>query len=246
MEWQGAGERAPPVRPQRTTEVAVGMENRRERSESAIRAGDATLAGWLEIPEDAAGVVVFAHGSGSSRYSRRNNAVADHLRAAGLGTLLFDLLTAEEGRVDEATRELRFDIELLAGRLGGALDWLAEQSGAASLPAGLFGSSTGAAAALIAAARKPERVAAVVSRGGRADLAGDELPRVQAPTLLVVGGADLQVLELNRRARDRMRCHTEIEIVEGASHLFEEPGALEEVERLARDWFLERFSQPRD
>ena len=222
------------------------MENRRERTESAIRAGDATLAGWLEIPEDAAGVVVFAHGSGSSRYSRRNNAVADHLRAAGLGTLLFDLLTAEEGRVDEATRELRFDIELLAGRLGGALDWLAEQSGAASLPAGLFGSSTGAAAALIAAARKPERVAAVVSRGGRADLAGDELPRVQAPTLLIVGGADLQVLELNRRARDRMRCHTEIEIVEGASHLFEEPGALEEVERLARDWFLERFSQPRD
>ncbi|HZX25249.1 MAG TPA: alpha/beta family hydrolase [Woeseiaceae bacterium] len=222
------------------------MENRRERSESAIRAGDATLAGWLEIPEDAAGVVVFAHGSGSSRYSRRNNAVADHLRAAGLGTLLFDLLTAEEGRVDEATRELRFDIELLARRLGGALDWLAEQSGAASLPAGLFGSSTGAAAALIAAARKPERVAAVVSRGGRADLAGDELPRVQAPTLLVVGGADLQVLELNRRARDRMRCHTEIEIVEGASHLFEEPGALEEVERLARDWFLERFSQLRD
>ena len=160
------------------------MENRRERSESAIRAGDATLAGWLEIPEDAAGVVVFAHGSGSSRYSRRNNAVADHLRAAGLGTLLFDLLTAEEGRVDEATRELRFDIELLARRLGGALDWLAEQSGAASLPAGLFGSSTGAAAALIAAARKPERVAAVVSRGGRADLAGDELPRVQAGRLV--------------------------------------------------------------
>ena len=222
------------------------MENRRERSESAIRAGDATLAGWLEIPEDAAGVVVFAHGSGSSRYSRRNNAVADHLRAAGLGTLLFDLLTAEEGRVDEATRELRFDIELLARRLGGALDWLAEQSGAASLPAGLFGSSTGAAAALIAAARKPERVAAVVSRGGRADLAGDELPRVQAPTLLIVGGADLQVLELNRRARERMRCPAEIALVEGATHLFEEPGALEQVQRLARDWFLERFAQTQD
>ncbi len=236
----------PPVPPQRTAEVAVGMENRRPRAESAIRAGDATLAGWLEMPEDAAGVVVFAHGSGSSRYSRRNNAVADYLRASGLGTLLFDLLTAEEGRIDDVTREFRFDIGLLARRLGGALDWLAEQPGAAALPAGLFGSSTGAAAALIAAARKPGRVAAVVSRGGRADLAGDELPRVQAPTLLIVGGADLQVLELNRRARERMHCPAEIAVVEGATHLFEEPGALEEVQRLARDWFLERFAQAQD
>jgi pimeloyl-ACP methyl ester carboxylesterase len=221
------------------------MENRRARSETEIHAGDATLAGWLEIPAGAAGVVVFAHGSGSSRYSRRNNAVADYLRDAGLGTLLFDLLTAEEGRVDDVTREFRFDIELLARRLGGTLEWLAGQAGAARLPVGLFGSSTGAAAALIAAARAPERVDAVVSRGGRADLAGDELPRVQARTLLIVGGADHQVLDLNRRARERLRCPAEIAVVEGATHLFEEPGTLEEVQRLARDWFLDCFARAR-
>ena len=219
------------------------MENRNARPGASIRAGDATLAGWLEIPADAAGVVVFAHGSGSSRYSRRNNAVAEYLRDARLGTLLFDLLTAEEGRVDEVTREFRFDIELLARRLGGALEWLAGQPEAAGLPTGLFGSSTGAAAALIAAARSPGRVDAVVSRGGRADLAGEELPRVQAPTLLIVGGADYQVLELNRRARELMRCTAEIAVVEGATHLFAEPGALEEVQRLARDWFLNCFSR---
>ena len=221
------------------------MENRGARSETDIRAGDATLAGWLEIPDGAAGVVVFAHGSGSSRYSRRNNAVADYLRDAGLGTLLFDLLTAEEGRVDDVTREYRFDIELLARRLGGTLEWLAGQAGVARLPVGLFGSSTGAATALIAAARAPERVDAVVSRGGRADLAGDELPRVQAPTLLIVGGADHQVLDLNRQALERLRCPAEIAVVEGATHLFEEPGALEEVQRLARDWFRDCFARAR-
>jgi pimeloyl-ACP methyl ester carboxylesterase len=219
------------------------MDTRSARPEASIRAGDATLAGWLEIPDHAAGVVVFAHGSGSSRYSRRNNAVADYLRSAGLGTLLFDLLTTEEGRIDEVTREFRFDIQLLTRRLGGTLEWLSAQPAAARLPVGLFGSSTGAAAALIAAARAPERVDAVVSRGGRADLAGDELPGVQAPTLLIVGGADYQVLELNRQARERMRCPAEIAVVEGATHLFEEPGALEEVQRLARDWFLDCFAR---
>lgn len=218
------------------------MDNRSDRAESVIRAGDALLAGWLEIPEGAAGIVVFAHGSGSSRYSRRNNAVARYLRDGGLGTLLFDLLTAEEGRIDEITREFRFDIGLLARRLDGTLAWLAAQPEAESLPVGLFGSSTGAAAALIAAADSPQQVDAVVSRGGRADLAGDALARVRAPTLLVVGGADYQVLELNRQARSRMRCRTELAVVDGATHLFGEPGALEEVQRLTRDWFLEQFA----
>jgi dienelactone hydrolase len=170
-----------------------------QRKESTINLADAELKGWLEIPPDAPGVVAFAHGSGSSRFSVRNNAVAEHLRNAGLGTLLFDLLTANEDQIDTFTREYRFDIPLLCRRLAGATRWLATQSSAEGLPIGLFGSSTGAAAALIVAAEMPQEVAAVVSRGGRADLAGDYLPKVQAPTLLIVGGADTEVL----RNRDR-------------------------------------------
>ncbi len=222
------------------------MNEQDDRRETLIRAGDAELAGWLEVPPAAAGVVVFAHGSGSSRYSRRNNAVAEYLRAGGLGTLLFDLLTAEEGRVDDVTREFRFDIGLLARRLQGTLEWLHDRPEAAGLPTGLFGSSTGAAAALIAAAQAPQRVDAVVSRGGRVDLAGDYLPAVQAPTLLIVGGADYQVLELNRQAAGRMRGRVELAVVEGATHLFEEPGTLEEVMRLTRDWFVSRLPRAQD
>lgn len=213
----------------------------RRKAESAIDAGDAVLSGWLEIPASASGVVVFAHGSGSSRFSKRNNAVAKHLRDAGLATLLFDLLTAEEDRIDTVTREYRFDIPLLSQRLAGATNWLIDQSGVEDLPIGLFGSSTGAAAALIVAARVPRRIAAVVSRGGRADLADDFLCQVQAPTLLIVGGADTEVLQLNRNARDQMQCIAEIAVVDRATHLFEEPGALEQVEALAGDWFLQHL-----
>lgn len=214
-----------------------------QRKESSISLEDAELKGWLEIPPDSSGIVAFAHGSGSSRFSVRNNAVAEHLRNAGLGTLLFDLLTAEEDRIDSVTREYRFDIPLLCRRLAGATRWLTAQSAAKGLPIGLFGSSTGAAAALIVAALLPEEVAAVVSRGGRADLAGDYLPQVEAPTLLIVGGADTEVLRLNRDARDQMRCHAEIAVVDRATHLFEEPGALEQVQQLASEWFLEKFSR---
>ncbi len=213
-----------------------------QRKESTISLADAELKGWLEIPPDASGVVAFAHGSGSSRFSVRNNAVAEHLRNAGLGTLLFDLLTADEDLIDSITREYRFDIPLLSRRLAGAAQWLAAQSAVEGRPIGLFGSSTGAAAALIVAAELPREIAAVVSRGGRADLAGDYLPRVQAPTLLIVGGADTEVLRLNQSARDQMSCHAEIAVVEGATHLFEEPGTLERVEELASGWFLECFS----
>lgn len=212
-------------------------------NERAIAAGDVTLTGFLEIPEDALGIVVFAHGSGSSRFSRRNNAVAEYLRRAGLGTLLFDLLTADEETVDQYTREHRFDIPLLSRRLEGAVQWLATQPEANGLPIGIFGSSTGAAAALIAAARLPDLVAAVVSRGGRADLAGDMLPLVKAPSLLVVGGDDPEVLRLNHAARKEMRCRSEVAIVAGATHLFEEPGTLDEVAALTRDWFVAHFQQ---
>ncbi len=207
-------------------------------NERNIIAGDVTLKGFLEIPEDAGGIVVFAHGSGSSRYSRRNNAVAAFLRTGRLGTLLFDLLTADEERVDQYTREHRFDIPLLSRRLEHAVRWLTMEPEARGLPIGLFGSSTGAAAALIAAARLPDIIAAVVSRGGRADLAGDMLPRVKAPSLLIVGSDDTEVLQLNRAAQRRMVCRSEVAIVAGATHLFEEPGTLDEVAALTRDWFV--------
>ena len=204
---------------------------------------DVTLEGTLTIPPAARGIVVFAHGSGSGRFSPRNRAVAGMLVEAGLATLLMDLLTAEEEAEDARTAQLRFDIPLLAGRVIGTVDWLEAEESHAQLSVGCFGASTGAAAALIAAAERPERVGAVVSRGGRPDLAGDALPRVIAPTLLIVGGADTQVLALNRQAQGLLGGESHLAIVPGATHLFEEPGALGQVAALARDWFR-RHPQP--
>jgi pimeloyl-ACP methyl ester carboxylesterase len=206
--------------------------------EIVLRCAGATLKGDLVIPGDAVGMVVFAHGTGSSRHSPRNHRVAEQLRRVGLGTLLFDLLTEEEERRDIRTRELRFNVRLLADRLTGALQWLEQDPTTAELPTGAFGASTGAAAALSAAALWPERVRAVVSRGGRPDLAGEALDSVRAPTLLIVGSADRVVVDLNRQAQQRMRCPVRLELVPGATHLFEEPGALERVAGLAADWLL--------
>ncbi|MCF6525636.1 dienelactone hydrolase family protein [Streptomyces sp. JJ36] len=203
-----------------------------------IAADGAELAGDLETPAGDLGMVAFAHGSGSSRHSPRNRAVAGMLHDAGLGTLLFDLLTEDEERIDAATGEHRFDIPLLARRLVAAADWLAARPDTGAAPLGLFGASTGAAAALVAAAERPERVRAVVSRGGRPDLAGDALPRVAAPVLLLVGGADREVLRLNEQAADRLTAPYSVQVVPGASHLFEEAGALEAVAEQARDWFV--------
>ena len=202
-----------------------------------IHAGSATLEGDLVVPEKATGVVLFAHGSGSSRFSSRNRYVADFLNQAGLGTLLIDLLTKKEEALDMRTGHLRFDIGMLADRLAGAAEWLSKNPKTSSLRIGLFGASTGGGAALVAAASRPDRIAAVVSRGGRPDLAGRALPRVKAPTLLIVGGDDVPVIEMNQEAYDQMTCERRMEIVPGASHLFEEPGTLEIVARLARDWF---------
>ena len=201
-----------------------------------ISAGGAALAGDLSIPTDARGIVVFAHGSGSGRHSPRNRSVAGALRAGGLATLLMDLLTEAEEAEDVRTLALRFDIGLLARRLVAATDWLAQQPDTAALPVGYFGASTGAGAALVAAAERPAAVAAIVSRGGRPDLAGPSLGVVRAPTLLIVGGADVPVIEMNRDAMRQMRALTHLEIVPGATHLFEEPGALEQVATLARAW----------
>lgn len=197
------------------------------------------LEGNIIIPEEAKGLVLFVHGSGSSRHSPRNQYVAQTLQEAGLGTLLFDLLTPSEEEVDRQTRQLRFDIDLLARRTTGALEWLDTQPYAEGLKRGLFGSSTGAAAALIAAADMPDIVNAVVSRGGRPDLAGPALPQVKAPTLLIVGEYDVAVIDLNEKALAQMREGSEkkLTIVPAASHLFEEPGTLEYAARLARNWF---------
>lgn len=202
-----------------------------------VEAGDATVEAAMAIPDGAVGIVVFAHGSGSSRHSPRNQQVAARLRQEGLATLLMDLLTPEEDEIDRHTRELRFDIELLARRLQGATSWLATGGDAAGLPVGYFGASTGAAAALIAAAERGADISAVVSRGGRPDLAGDRLGDVAAPTLLIVGGADHTVIDLNEQAQRQMTREVRLEIVPGATHLFEEPGALETVGDLAADWF---------
>lgn len=202
-----------------------------------IHAGEIALNGDLAMPRAPRGLVLFAHGSGSSRKSPRNRAVADVLQGGELGTLLFDLLTEEEETVDLRTRQLRFDIPLLAERLVGATDWIAGLPEARGLPIGYFGASTGAAAALIAAGRRPEVVAAVVSRGGRPDLAGNALASVRAPTLLIVGGRDLPVIDMNQEALERLQCAKRLDIVPGATHLFEEPGTLEQVARLAREWF---------
>jgi dienelactone hydrolase len=221
--------------------VANGTATERE-SQIQIPAGRVLLEGNLTMPSGASGIVLFAHGSGSGRFSPRNRAVAAVLVRAGLATLLMDLLTDEEEAVDLATGGLRFDIGLLAQRVIGAVDWLAADATAKELPLGCFGASTGAAAALIAAAERPTRVGAVVSRGGRPDLAGDALLRVTAPTLLIVGGNDPQVLQLNRRALDALGGEARLEIVPGATHLFEEPGALERVTVLARDWFLRHLA----
>jgi pimeloyl-ACP methyl ester carboxylesterase len=202
------------------------------------------LEGILSIPEDAKGLVVFVHGSGSSRHSPRNQYVAQTLQEGGLATLLFDLLTAFEEELDLRTRHLRFDIDLLARRTAGVLEWLDLQPHAHEFKRGLFGSSTGAAAALIAAAELPDKIDAVVSRGGRPDLAGETLPKVQAPTLLIVGGNDEVVIDLNESALAQMQSGEEkkLMIVPGASHLFEEPGTLEYAARLARDWFQTHLS----
>jgi len=208
-----------------------------QAAEVIVQAGEVALEGTLTLPEPAIGVVAFAHGSGSSRFSPRNRFVSGFLNEGGLATLLFDLLTAREHEVDEWTRELRFDIDLLTRRLVGAVDWLTAHPQAGKLRIGLFGASTGAAAALAAAAERPERVVAVVSRGGRPDLAMAALPRVRAATLLIVGGLDQPVIGMNRDAAAHLEVEHRIEIVPGATHLFEEPGKLEEVARLAREWF---------
>jgi putative phosphoribosyl transferase len=207
-------------------------------TELQIPTGRAVLSGNLTIPENAMALVLFAHGSGSSRHSPRNQFVARTLNRAGLGTLLFDLLTPEEEALDIYTREHRFNIGLLAERLVHATNWARQQEKMRDLRIGYFGSSTGGAAALVGAAELRQEVDAVVSRGGRPDLAGDALPKVQAPTLLIVGGNDDIVIELNEMARDQIRCEVKLEIIPGATHLFEEPGALEQVAKLASDWFL--------
>ena len=207
-------------------------------NEVQIQAGQAALSGNLHIPDGAAVLVLFAHGSGSSRHSPRNQFVARTLNNAGLATLLFDLLTPEEESIDARTGEFRFNIGLLAERLVHATKWAKQQEQTRDLRIGYFGSSTGGGAALAAAAEVPDDVGAVVSRGGRPDLGDEALPKVQAPTLLIVGGNDDVVIELNEQARDRMRCEVKLEIVPGATHLFEEPGALEKVAKLASDWFL--------
>jgi dienelactone hydrolase len=200
------------------------------------------LEGDLSIPTASAGAVLFAHGSGSSRRSPRNRYVADLLNESGLATLLMDLLTEDEQQVDLQTAHLRFDIPLLAKRLVAITQWLAEHPEIASLKIGHFGASTGAAAALVAAAQLPQMVRAVVSRGGRPDLAGHALSHVKAPTLLIVGGADPVVLDLNQQALGSMHCEKALKVVPGATHLFEEPGALKKVAELARDWFVEKLS----
>ena len=222
------------------------LEQYIQNLEARIPAGRQTLDGTLRIPANAQGVVLFAHGSGSSRHSPRNRFVASVLQQAGLATLLLDLLSPDEESVDVRTAELRFSIGLLAERLLQATDWLVRQPQLEKLQFGYFGASTGAAAALVAAADAPRHAAAVVSRGGRPDLAGPALVRVQAPTLLIVGGGDDVVIELNREALEQLRCEKRLEIIPGATHLFEEPGALEQVARLAREWFQLHLVPRRD
>ncbi|MDP8923605.1 MAG: dienelactone hydrolase family protein [Chloroflexota bacterium] len=205
--------------------------------EVRIPIGSVTLDGNLGLVPNARGIVLFAHGSGSSRHSRRNRFVASVLREAGLATLLFDLLTPAEEQAERYTGHLRFDLGLLAERLVGATDWLAQRDETRALPVGYFGASTGGGAALMAAVERPSLVRAVVSRGGRPDLAMPVLGRVRAPTLLIVGGNDVPVIEMNRAALDALRCEARLEIVPGGTHLFEEPGTLEQVAELATGWF---------
>jgi putative phosphoribosyl transferase len=213
-----------------------------EEKEVTIPVGKAVVYGNLTVPNGAKGIVLFAHGSGSSRFSTRNTQVAREINAAGIATLLIDLLTQEEDAVDEFTGEFRFNVDLLAQRLVHATEWVKKNPDTKSLAVGYFGASTGAAAALIAAAILPEQVKAVVSRGGRPDLAGQHLPNVKAPTLLIVGGDDTQVIELNKQASQQMKTEKKIVVVPGATHLFEEPGKLEEVARLAISWFSKHIA----
>lgn len=213
-----------------------------EQAKVVIDAGTVRLGGFLEVPAHPSGLVLFVHGSGSSRYSSRNRRVAEALRGRGLATLLFDLLTEEEERADELSTALRFDIPFLSARLRLATDWARQDRDLEELPVGYFGASTGAAAALTAAAEEGDLVRAIVSRGGRPDLAGAALPGVDAPTLLIVGGDDTEVLALNRQALARLQGKKKLEIVPGASHLFEEPGALNTVATLAGAWFAEHLS----
>jgi dienelactone hydrolase len=208
-----------------------------------IPAGGAMLNADLRVPANPFGLVIFAHGSGSSRLSVRNRQVAEALDDGGLATVLLDLLTGEEESVDQFTREFRFDIARLARRVVAAVDWTVDQPELRGLAMGFFGASTGAAAALIAAAERPRRVAALVSRGGRPDLAGHALPTVQAPSLMIVGGNDEPVIELNKQALSQMSAETRLEIVAGATHLFEEPGALADVSRLAIAWFRQHLQR---
>jgi putative phosphoribosyl transferase len=209
----------------------------RWQTELKIPVGNVTVEGNLILPHDAITIVLFAHGSGSSRFSPRNQYVAKIFNASKIGTLLFDLLTEEEEEIDMATAEYRFNINLLAERIIDATKWLRNDPATKNYPLGYFGASTGAAAALIAAAKLPDLVAAVVSRGGRPDLAGDYLPQVRAPTLLLVGGEDTEVIELNREAIAQMTAEKKLVIVPGATHLFEEIGALEEVAKCSTEWF---------
>jgi putative phosphoribosyl transferase len=217
------------------TDVVIGIEN-----------GTREIAGTFATPHDPRALIVFAHGTGSSRFSPRNRFVASQLNASGFATLLADLLTAEEDATDRETFALRFDVELLGARLLGAARWASAQLVDRRLPIGYFGASTGAAAAIIAAAEWPDPVFAVVSRGGRPDLAGDSLTHVKAPTLLVVGGSDPIVVDLNRHAAQKMRNEVRLEIVARATHLFEESGALERVADLARSWFATHLPSPHD
>jgi dienelactone hydrolase len=203
----------------------------------SIAAGQVAVEGNLTVPDGAAGLVLFAHGSGSSRHSPRNRYVARLLNEAKLATLLVDLLTPDEEAIDDQTGHLRFDIHLLAGRLVDTTDWLTQYEETRHLRVGYFGASTGAAAALVAAAERPSAVHAIVSRGGRPDLAWGSLPYVRAPTLLIVGGNDLQVIRMNQAAFEQLRCEKRLAIIPGATHLFEESGALDDVARLAREWF---------
>lgn len=223
------------------------MQHENSHSERTItlNAGGVALDGTFTVPSGAAGIVLFAHGSGSSRFSPRNRYVAQVLNDAGFGTLLLDLLSPTEESRDNVTAEHRFDIPLLASRLVAAIDWLERNPSTAKLPVGLFGASTGGGAALVAAAERPKRVSAVVSRGGRPDLAAEALPTVTAPTLLIVGGEDDVVIALNERAQSAMRASTRLAIVPGATHLFEEPGALEQVAALARDFLRENLGGAR-
>ncbi|MDP5337361.1 MAG: dienelactone hydrolase family protein [Nodularia sp. (in: cyanobacteria)] len=214
----------------------TSKQNYREHLVS-VTAGEVKLEGNLVIPNAATGIVIFAHGSGSSRHSPRNRYVAGVLQKAGLATLLIDLLTHEEEAIDLITRHLRFDIELLASRLVNTTDWLAQNPETHHLQVGYFGASTGGGAALVAAAKRPDTVKAVVSRGGRPDLAGSALPHVQAPTLLIVGGYDTPVIAMNQDALKQLRIEKQLEIIPSATHLFEEPGALAKVAQLASQWF---------